>query len=174
MDVLTSETCWTLNDEIIKQVTSSWSLFTQLSRNKFTTSTLYSTIATPSNFIRCTYVPYSSWYIEYQIWVSSTTDVEISFIIWIICPESLSNALQSYSTQNVLNYSWAWSRDTKGALRNKIRLLKLENTDEMKLMMTMIIKWCDNVLCPLLRWTLRWAKPRPKNCSCLEEKINNF
>ena len=32
MDVLTSETCWALNNEIIKQVTSSWSLFTQLSR----------------------------------------------------------------------------------------------------------------------------------------------
>jgi len=32
MDVLTSETCWALNNEIIKQVTSSWSLFIQLSR----------------------------------------------------------------------------------------------------------------------------------------------
>ena len=30
MDVFTSETCWALNKEIIKQVTSSWSLFTQL------------------------------------------------------------------------------------------------------------------------------------------------
>jgi len=30
MDVLTSETCWALNSEIIKQVTSSWSLFIQL------------------------------------------------------------------------------------------------------------------------------------------------
>ena len=30
MDVLTSETCWALNNEIIKQVTSSLSLFTQL------------------------------------------------------------------------------------------------------------------------------------------------
>ena len=29
MDVLTSETCWALYKEIIKQVTSSWSLFTQ-------------------------------------------------------------------------------------------------------------------------------------------------
>jgi len=29
MDVLTSETCWALHKEIIKQVTSSWSLFTQ-------------------------------------------------------------------------------------------------------------------------------------------------
>jgi len=32
MDVLTSETGWALNKEIIKQVTSSWSLFIQLSR----------------------------------------------------------------------------------------------------------------------------------------------
>jgi len=32
MDVLTSETCWVLNNEITKQVTSSWSLFIQLSR----------------------------------------------------------------------------------------------------------------------------------------------
>ena len=30
MDVLTSETCWTLSNEIIKHVTSSWSLFIQL------------------------------------------------------------------------------------------------------------------------------------------------
>jgi len=30
MDVLTSETCWALNNEIIEQVTSSWSLFMQL------------------------------------------------------------------------------------------------------------------------------------------------
>ena len=30
MDVLTSETCLALNNEIIKQVTSSWSLFIQL------------------------------------------------------------------------------------------------------------------------------------------------
>jgi len=30
MDVLTSETCWALNNEIIKQVTSSWSLFIQV------------------------------------------------------------------------------------------------------------------------------------------------
>jgi len=29
VDVLTSETCWALNNEIIKQVTSSWSLFIQ-------------------------------------------------------------------------------------------------------------------------------------------------
>jgi len=32
MDVLTSETCSALNNEIKKQVTSSWSLFIQLSR----------------------------------------------------------------------------------------------------------------------------------------------
>jgi len=32
MDVLTFETCRTLNNEIIKQVTSSWSIFIQLSR----------------------------------------------------------------------------------------------------------------------------------------------
>ena len=30
MDILTSETCRALNNEIIKQVTSSWSLFIQL------------------------------------------------------------------------------------------------------------------------------------------------
>ena len=30
MNVLTSKTCWALNKEIIKQVTSSWSLFIQL------------------------------------------------------------------------------------------------------------------------------------------------
>ena len=31
MDVLTFETCWAANSEIIKQVTSSWSIFIQLS-----------------------------------------------------------------------------------------------------------------------------------------------
>ena len=31
MDVLTFETCWEINSEIIKQVTSSWSVFIQLS-----------------------------------------------------------------------------------------------------------------------------------------------
>ena len=30
MDVLISETCWALNNEIIKQLTSSWSLFIQV------------------------------------------------------------------------------------------------------------------------------------------------
>ena len=29
MDVLTFETCWALNNEIIKQVASSWSIFIQ-------------------------------------------------------------------------------------------------------------------------------------------------
>ena len=33
MDVLTSETCWALNKVIIKQVASSWSLFTQPQRD---------------------------------------------------------------------------------------------------------------------------------------------
>jgi len=31
MDVLTFETCWAVNGEIIKRVTSSWSIFIQLS-----------------------------------------------------------------------------------------------------------------------------------------------
>ena len=33
MDVLTFETCWAVNGEIIKQVTSSWSVFIQMSSN---------------------------------------------------------------------------------------------------------------------------------------------
>jgi len=40
MDVLASETCWAVNNEIIKQVTSSWSLFNQLWRNQFIIPTL--------------------------------------------------------------------------------------------------------------------------------------
>ena len=35
MDVLTSETCWALNKVIIKQVASSWSLFTQQCHSGF-------------------------------------------------------------------------------------------------------------------------------------------
>ena len=42
MDVLTSETCWAVNNEIIKQATSSWSLFIQLSCVKYELSlTIY-------------------------------------------------------------------------------------------------------------------------------------
>ena len=33
MDVLTLETCWAVNSEIIKQVTSSWSIFIQLRKS---------------------------------------------------------------------------------------------------------------------------------------------
>jgi len=33
MDILIFEKCWAVNSEIIKQVTSSWSIFTQLSVN---------------------------------------------------------------------------------------------------------------------------------------------
>ena len=35
MDVLTFETCWALNKEIIKQVTSNWSIFIQLSKKSY-------------------------------------------------------------------------------------------------------------------------------------------
>ena len=35
MDVLTFETCWVVNGEIIKRVTSSWSIFIQLTRKYF-------------------------------------------------------------------------------------------------------------------------------------------
>jgi hypothetical protein len=38
MDVLTFETCWALNDEIIKQVTSSWSIFLKIERELFLAS----------------------------------------------------------------------------------------------------------------------------------------
>jgi len=37
MDVLTLETCWAVNSEIIKQVTSSWSVFVQLSSSRLDT-----------------------------------------------------------------------------------------------------------------------------------------
>ena len=36
IDVSTSETCWSVNNEIIKQVTSSWSLFIQLYNRYYT------------------------------------------------------------------------------------------------------------------------------------------
>jgi len=42
MEVLTSETCWAVNNEIIKQVTSSWSLFIQpLSLSIVSSSSVY-------------------------------------------------------------------------------------------------------------------------------------
>ena len=40
MDVLTSETCWALNNEIKKQVTTSWSLFIQLLKTIFLASNI--------------------------------------------------------------------------------------------------------------------------------------
>jgi len=46
MDVLTSETCWALNNEIIKRVTSSWSLFIQLFNSQFHFNTPHSNIST--------------------------------------------------------------------------------------------------------------------------------
>jgi len=56
MDVLTSETCWTVNNEIIKQVTSSWSLFIQLNEILFAESLLQDTenslLAVWRNFIQ--------------------------------------------------------------------------------------------------------------------------
>jgi len=42
LDVLTSETCWAVNNETIKQVTSSWSLFIQLIHPYFPSCTLVS------------------------------------------------------------------------------------------------------------------------------------
>ena len=47
MDVLTSETCWALNNEIIKQVTSSWSLYIQLVLLSFKTKHFISTSHCP-------------------------------------------------------------------------------------------------------------------------------
>ena len=47
MDVLTYETCWALNNEIIKQLTSSWSLFIQLSFS----STFYRSFASSPCFL---------------------------------------------------------------------------------------------------------------------------
>jgi len=41
MDVLTSETCWALNNGIIKQVTSSWSLYIQLYVGTFKLSRMW-------------------------------------------------------------------------------------------------------------------------------------
>ena len=59
MDVLTSETCWAVNSEIIKQVTSSWSIFIQLSRRctgpiniRFTNVTVVSLLSSPLHFER--------------------------------------------------------------------------------------------------------------------------
>ena len=47
MDVLTSETCWALNNEIIKQVTSCWSIFIQVS-NMLYACTILSSVACPT------------------------------------------------------------------------------------------------------------------------------
>ena len=70
MDVLTSETCWALNNEIKKQVTSSWSLFIQLEGKWFLilfgVMTSFATLDTSSTSSQCVrpladpYRPHSS------------------------------------------------------------------------------------------------------------------
>jgi len=48
MDVLTSETCSALNNEIIKQMTSSWSLFIQIGLKKIFYHADYSQLFKPA------------------------------------------------------------------------------------------------------------------------------
>jgi len=50
MDVLTSETCWVLNNEIKKQVTPSWSIFIQLSVLHKLKLTVHATVYDASHY----------------------------------------------------------------------------------------------------------------------------
>ena len=61
MDVLTFETRWALNSEIIKQVTSSWSIFIQLSEYRFNS---------------CWLVNCEHWQSERISWARSCTGAE--------------------------------------------------------------------------------------------------
>jgi len=69
MDVLTSETCWALNSEIKKQVTSSWSIVIQLER-KFGTKRcvdIYHNSYWP-HLSDLAYLPRVEVYLNYHIW----------------------------------------------------------------------------------------------------------
>jgi len=57
----TSETCWALNNEIIKLVTSSWSLFIQLSNENLASSTTANT-SFPFRMLWQSDRRFSSWY----------------------------------------------------------------------------------------------------------------
>jgi len=99
MDVLTSETWWALNNEIIKQVTSSWSLFIKLSRwctVQYTYNTLNSCYLNkhngddapqkkkalkffPPNFVNGLAIEYTPWRCRY-VYQWQQTEVHISGI----------------------------------------------------------------------------------------------
>ena len=80
MDVLTSEKCWALNKEIIKQVASSWSLFTQLPRVLFNSEALR---GAPSfhtlDFACIVYIRLFYWF--HSVWHSAY--VKLCFPLWV-------------------------------------------------------------------------------------------
>ena len=80
MDVLTSETCRALSKEIIKQVTSSWSLFTQLTSGKVNLFSAQNRSRIPRsiahNFSHRT--DWSIQAIKYKILVSVTLNFQMS------------------------------------------------------------------------------------------------
>ena len=93
MDVLASETCWALNKVIIKQVASSWSLFTQLAAYSFLTQdTKYNSVYFVPVFISiASAVGYSfrkslehspSWEVN-----SSSASINIPRILWNPCSQ---------------------------------------------------------------------------------------
>jgi len=89
MDVLTSETCWALNNAIITQVKSSWSLFIQhilCSHTLFFKShRLWDNVekdcapgqATENNIIPRMRITY---------WISKATNTHSEYVIFIACP----------------------------------------------------------------------------------------
>ena len=62
MDVLTSETCWAVNNEIIKQVTSGWSLFIQASPY------LTALMTSPPYERDLGFIP--AWSLRYTLWTA--------------------------------------------------------------------------------------------------------
>ena len=76
MDVLTSETCWALNKITIKQVASSWSLFTQLSNHVVNCKhRLTEHSSTQTVFVFCVILPVNIQYFHnhcYLMWKVET------------------------------------------------------------------------------------------------------
>ena len=73
MDVLTFETCWAVNGEILKQVTSSWSIFIQL----YNKTLAYYTCATTNAF--CGFCRVSAD----VAWASRSHDARFLLSFWL-------------------------------------------------------------------------------------------
>ena len=97
MNVLTFETCWAVNSEIKKQVTSSWSIFIQLSILN-TLNTLKTVIALPIHSLS---FPLEIFPFTQSSYLKALPHLEPSFtFVFLITAESNSCVVTSGSCSN--------------------------------------------------------------------------